>query len=395
MPLAARRMGRRGVMGPAPVAAHRRRRRNRSRGFARRRAPVRAARRAPALTTTDSTGLAPTAFRSPMNLVYAALIVAIVTATAVALMLLVRRRAPDGSYFADGDRASGVFGVLATGFSVLLGFIVFLAFTSYDSSRAGAENESVIVAQQIETAQLFDDSVKGELTGELLCYGRSVAGEEWDRMQKGTLGDTINPWSAEMFRTVGAVDPQTATQQSAYDKWLDQTSDREQARNDRVHAAAGVIPLPLWLVLFFISIVIFFYMLFFADRGERAVVQAMLMGIGRGRALYVAAPARVPQQSVSAGRGRAAADRDGADPAHRGSRAGRCEARARHAAVPPGWAASLTWASIGDATPSRYSQRCSSRSQPSRLPGAATRRPAGTASRQRRRVVPMHSGSMR
>ena len=38
----------------------------------------------------------------------------------VGLMLLVRRTAPDGGYFHDGDRAAGVFGVLATGFSVLL-----------------------------------------------------------------------------------------------------------------------------------------------------------------------------------------------------------------------------------------------------------------------------------
>lgn len=68
-----------------------------------------------------------------------------VAAVAVGLMLLVRRRAPEGSFFADGDRASGVFGVLATGFSVLLGFIVFLAFTSYDQSRTGAEREALVV----------------------------------------------------------------------------------------------------------------------------------------------------------------------------------------------------------------------------------------------------------
>ena len=60
-----------------------------------------------------------------MNLVWAALIVAAVAAPAVAAMLLVRRRAPEGSYFSDGDRASGVFGVLATGFSVLAGFVVY------------------------------------------------------------------------------------------------------------------------------------------------------------------------------------------------------------------------------------------------------------------------------
>ena len=79
-----------------------------------------------------------------MNVVWAILITAGVTAVAVAALLLVRRRAPEGGYFADGDRAAGVFGVLATGFSVLLGFIVFLAFTSYDQSRSGAEQEALI-----------------------------------------------------------------------------------------------------------------------------------------------------------------------------------------------------------------------------------------------------------
>ena len=61
-----------------------------------------------------------------MNLLFAALIVVVVTALAVSAMLLVRRRAPEGSYFQDGDRAAGVFGVLATGFAVLVGFVVFL-----------------------------------------------------------------------------------------------------------------------------------------------------------------------------------------------------------------------------------------------------------------------------
>ena len=54
-----------------------------------------------------------------------------------------------------------MFGVLATGFAVLLGFVVFLAFTSYDSARAGAEDEAPIVAQQIETAQLLPPDVSG------------------------------------------------------------------------------------------------------------------------------------------------------------------------------------------------------------------------------------------
>jgi hypothetical protein len=213
-----------------------------------------------------------------VNIVWGALIVLAVTSVAVAAMLLVRRGAPEGSYFSDGDRASGVFGVLATGFSVLLGFIIFLAFTSYDQSRTGAETEALVVVQQVENAQQFPAAVAPKLTGQLVCYGRSVVELEWPRMQDGTIGDAPNPWGLTMFRTLHGVQPTTPSQQSAYDKWLDQTSTREEARRDRVHGAVGVIPAPLWVVLFFISAVIFAYMLFFADSGERALTQGMLMG---------------------------------------------------------------------------------------------------------------------
>jgi len=67
-----------------------------------------------------------------MNLLWAAVVTVVATSVAIAALLFVRRRAPDGGYFNDGDRAAGVFGVLATGYAVLLGFVVFLAFTRYD-----------------------------------------------------------------------------------------------------------------------------------------------------------------------------------------------------------------------------------------------------------------------
>ena len=213
-----------------------------------------------------------------MNLVWAAIVIVVTVAVAVTAMLLVRRRAPEGSRFTDGDRASGVFGVLATGFSVLLGFVVFLAFQSYDQSRSGAETEALVLVQQVETAQFLGAPASGELTGELVCYGRTVIHSEWPRSESGTQGDEINPWGAELFMTFKTVEPQTPSEEAAYGKWIDQTSDREAARMDRIHGAVGVIPAPLWVVLLLISCVVFVFMLFFADRSEGALTQAVLMG---------------------------------------------------------------------------------------------------------------------
>ncbi len=213
-----------------------------------------------------------------MNLVIGLGITVGVTAVAVGAMLLVRRRAPEGSHFTDGDRASGVFGVIATGFSVLLGFIVFLAFTSYDQSRSGSEAEARLVVQQVQTAQLLPKAVSPVLTGQLICYGRFVVHQEWPHMRDGTIGNSLNPWGVAMFQTLTTIQPQSNSEQSAYDQWLAQTADREQARQDRVHSASGVIPTQLWIVLFLISAVVFVYMLFFADPAEGAGTQAVLMG---------------------------------------------------------------------------------------------------------------------
>jgi hypothetical protein len=213
-----------------------------------------------------------------MSLLASIAILAGAVGLAVGALLFVRRRAPEGSYFSDGDRASGVFGVLATGFAIFAGFVVFLAFTSYDQSRSGAEREALSVIQQYETAQFLPASVRARLGGEILCYGRYVVHQEWPEMEAGASGDTINPWSLALFRTLQPVEPETAAQEAAYGKWLDQTSDREEARRDRLHGASGIIPTSVWLVLFLIAGVVFAFMLFFADSGERARSQAMLIG---------------------------------------------------------------------------------------------------------------------
>lgn len=213
-----------------------------------------------------------------MALIWAILIVVGVTAIMVAAMLLVRRGAPDGSRFKDGDRASGVFGVLSTGFALLLGFVVFLAFTKYDDSRSGAETEALVTLQLFETAQLMPAEARPDLSGELVCYGRSVVAQEWPAMGSGSDAATINPWGLALFRTLQSIEPRTSSEQSAYDAWLSQTQSREEARRDRLHAAEGIVPLPVWIVLFFSAALIFLYLLFFADSGESAVVQGMMAG---------------------------------------------------------------------------------------------------------------------
>src|SRR3954464_3285351 len=184
-----------------------------------------------------------------MSIVWGSLIVITVAGGAIAAMLLGRRRAPDGSYFVDGDRAAGVFGVLAGGFAILAGFIVVLAFQSFDTARSGAADEARIVAHQFETVQLLPSPAREQLSGELVCYARNVVHKEWPRMQDGTLADGPDPWGLALFASLRSAVPRSSSAQAAYAQYLDERADREDARADRTHGASGIMPTALWIVL--------------------------------------------------------------------------------------------------------------------------------------------------
>ena len=152
-------------------------------------------------------------------------------------------------------------------------------------------------------------------------------------MESGTLADSMNPWTLAMLRTLQTTEPRSASEQTAYSKWFDQRSDREDGRADRIHGAEGVIPLPVWIVLLIASATIFVYMLFFADSAERAIVQATMMG---GVAIVITSTLLlllVPRPPLPDGSGRPSPGRHGArarpHPAGaRCSRGGRSSSRA-------------------------------------------------------------------
>jgi hypothetical protein len=140
-------------------------------------------------------------------------------------------------------------------------------------------------------------------------------------MEDGKGGDTINPWAVALFRSLKLAEPKSAGEQAAYSKWLDQTSDREQARRDRLHGAEGIIPSSIWIILLMIAGVVFAFMLFFADSGEGVGAAGDVDGLGHHGDRADAGGDQRAQQPVPARPGANQAGRDGAVAADAGHRA--------------------------------------------------------------------------
>jgi hypothetical protein len=214
-----------------------------------------------------------------MNPLVAVAIVAVAVAVTVTLMLLVRHfAAPAGGFFTDSDRAAGVFGVTGTGFAVLLAFVIFLSFSSYDRARDKASTEAVAVTELFRTAKLFEPETGRRLHGELICYARAVVGEEWRTMRDGHGSPIVDDWLLRIEATIDGVQLRGERQRVALEHWFDEAADRREGRRGRLAEAEPLVPSLIWLALFLGGVLIIAYMCFYADPAEPFFVQALMMG---------------------------------------------------------------------------------------------------------------------
>ena len=212
-----------------------------------------------------------------MRWALAALIVLGASAVMIVAILLVRRRAPEGGYFNDGDRASGVFGprdgVRAPTRVRHLSRVHEVRRVPGGRGGRGAGGRRLF-----ETAQLMPPDAGPELAGELECYARSVVHVEWPAMESGGSAEAINPWGLSMLSTLegGRAGDRERTERL---RCVARADERPGGGAARPPARGGRgRPLPVWIVLLLSAGLVLLYLLFFADSGERAVVQGLLAG---------------------------------------------------------------------------------------------------------------------
>ena len=210
------------------------------------------------------------------------------SALAVGLLYVVRRFfAPPGGYFHDTEVAAGVFGVVGTGYAVLLGFVIFSVFGSYNSAREYVAQEAVAMRQLSSTAGYFRPGDAQELRGELICYGRAVVSDEWPAMRTAGESATVTAWVSRLDTTTQTMPVDTAKESAALQNWFTQSKDRQEARRGRIAEAAPFLPVFVWGILVVLLVVVLFYQCLFAE--PRRPIFAQAVGVGAMALVLVAA----------------------------------------------------------------------------------------------------------
>ena len=112
-----------------------------------------------------------------------------------------RHIAPEGGVFNGIESADGIFGVVGTGFAVLLGFVIFASFGSYQAARDYTGEEAVAVRQLATTAGYFDGrEPRPAAQGAGLLRPRGHP-DEWALMAQDRESADVEHWLLEIDAT--------------------------------------------------------------------------------------------------------------------------------------------------------------------------------------------------
>lgn len=188
-----------------------------------------------------------------------------------------RHVAPEGGVFSGIESADGIFGVVGTGFAVLLGFVIFASFGSYQAARDYTGEEAVAVRQLATTAGYFDAENRDQLRKDLACYSRSVVHDEWALMAEDRESTQVENWLLELDTTAQDTPAPTNRDSAALEHWLDQGEARQDARRGRLTEGRPFIPGLVWAVLALLTVAVLSFQMMFVDPRAPLVGQIAAM----------------------------------------------------------------------------------------------------------------------
>ncbi len=179
------------------------------------------------------------------------IILLLLVVPSVAGMLAVRRLAPSAFRDANRESADPVWAIAGGAFGLLLGFMVVILWDSLQEAQATVQDEASDIVNLYNLTYGLPETARPEaLREQIKGYTGLLVDEEWPALGRhessaraeATLDDL---WFSYM-RAQSA--PEVAGNR-AYDESVERLTQLQEARNERINAAASTVPMALWVVL--------------------------------------------------------------------------------------------------------------------------------------------------
>jgi len=176
-----------------------------------------------------------------------------------------------------GDRTpTNVYAVTAGAMSLLIAFTMSLTFGQYLSAQQSSQQEAGAVLSMSRAATFMPAEVRDPLRDQLVCYAQQVIDVEWPSMRDG---DPIP--TPEIRKTLEVMDGIVAANADMTGEglgmWEGANTQRWVAHLQRLNIAGDSVPIILWLLLIFGSLITIGSLFIFADPQKPAWAHVLVI----------------------------------------------------------------------------------------------------------------------
>lgn len=184
----------------------------------------------------------------------------------------VRKRVPLEVQIEQNDVAGFFLAVLGLVYGVLLAFAVIAVWEDMDEARDVTDREANAIGDLYRLADGLPDEQRRIIQEQAISYASLVISEEWPMMRHGRESENAFRQMDALWASVIVYQPNGAREEAIYDKLLEQVSEINDERRQRLVASREGIPRLVWGVLIGGGVVTVLFTYFFGLKNRRALL---------------------------------------------------------------------------------------------------------------------------
>lgn len=208
------------------------------------------------------------------------IMVFLAAALSVGGLRLVWRFVPRNMLKAHNDLTNAIFQAVALAYTVLLAFVVVVAWQNYDKAVSHTETEANCLVDLFRSAGAFEKKFEGEARSIIKEYVKTVIHEEWKSLASGEESEKARAALRDMWMLYLGYEPKSDKENIFYAESINKLDDlREMRRLRIIDSRTGIHPV-LWFVLIAGALTTIGFTFFFgSDKFINHAIMAAILGV--------------------------------------------------------------------------------------------------------------------
>ncbi len=178
------------------------------------------------------------------------LVILVCTSASLLLLWLLQRIWPYSERRNHNDIIGWQVSVLGTTYAVIVGFMLYAVWTTFQSAEINAENEANCLVNVYRIADGLPAAQRVQVQQLAREYANTVINQEWPAMHRGEATFSARATIEKLYTVVMQARPATFAEQSSMSLTLTEIASMTEHRRVRELESQSKLPSILWIVLF-------------------------------------------------------------------------------------------------------------------------------------------------